>query len=446
MMMRRRETDTDLTRREAIATLAAGAAAAGGLSVADTEVRAEESQPKPRPRIAAVVTEYRKGSHGQGIIDRLMDGYGWDGRWHRPALDVVSMYVDQRPRGDLTDERLARHPGLKVYPTIAETLMRGTDSLAVDGVMIIGEHGRYPRNAKGQHLYPRYEFFQKVVEVYRKTGKTAPVFNDKHLSWNWDWSKSMVDQARELGFAFLAGSSLPVTWRIPEVETPLGAEVVEGVCVGYGGVDSYDFHGLESLQCMVERRKGGETGVAAVEAFRGEPVWKILAAKPDGTKSRTRELFDACLCRSFRLASPLPGYGNAFPDVSESTNLARDPILYRITYNDGTVGNLFMMSGLVTDFTVAVRLAGGETLSTQLNLPGLAPGQTLPNFFSALDHHCETMFLTGKPPYPVERTLLTSGVLSAAVDLLASKQTRLDTPHLGKIAYQPPSESLFMRS
>jgi hypothetical protein len=197
---------------------------------------------------------------------------------------------------------------------------------------------------------------------------------------------------------------------------------------------------------MVERRKGGETGVSAVEAFRGDAVWKLLAAKPDGSKSRTRELFDACLCRSFRLASPLPGYGNAFPDVSESTNLARDPILYRITYNDGLVGNLFMMSGLVTDFTVAVRLAGGETLSTQLNLPGLAPGQTLPNFFSALDHHCETMFLTGKPPYPVERTLLTSGVLSAAVDLLASKQTRLETPHLSKIAYQPPSESLYMRS
>ena len=325
--------------------------------------------------------------------------------------------------------------------------MRGTDSLAVDGVMLIGEHGTYPRTAKGQHLYPRYPFFQQIVAVFRKTGKTAPVFNDKHLSWNWDWARSMVDQSRELNFPFLAGSSLPVTWRIPAVETPPDAKVEEGVCVGYGGVDSYDFHGLESLQCMVERRKGGETGVSAVEAFRGDAVWKFLAELPDGSKPPTRALFDACLCRSFRLTSPLPGYGNAFPDTSQLPALVRDPILYRISYKDGTIGNLFMMNGLVNDFTVALRLEGdGPILSTQLNLPGLAPGQTLPNFFSPLARHCETMFVTGAAPYPVERTLLTSGILSTAVDLLASGRTRLDTPHLSTIAYQPSRESQFMRS
>ncbi|APW59672.1 hypothetical protein [Paludisphaera borealis] len=437
-----RESVTDCTRRSAVAAMAVGTIGAGRTR----EAAVEQPKPKSRPRIAAVVTEYRKGSHGQGIIDRLMDGYGWQGGWHHPAVDVVSMYVDQRPKGDLTDERLARHPGLKVYPTIAEALTRGTDSLAVDGVMLIGEHGTYPRDAKGHRLYPRYPFFQQIVEVYRKTGKTAPVFNDKHLSWNWEWCRSMVDQARELDFPFLAGSSLPITWRIPEVEAPLDAKIEEGVCIGYGGVDSYDFHGLESLQCMVERRKGGETGVSAVEAFRGDAVWKFLAEKSDGSKTRTRELFDACLCRSFRLSSPLPGYGNAFPDTSQLPALVRDPILYRITYNDGLIGNLFMMSGLVYDFTVAIRLEGGSTLSTQLNLPGLAPGQTLPNFFSPLAYYCESMFLTGKTPYPVERTLLTSGVLCTAVDLLASGQTRLDTPHLRTIAYQPPRESQFMRS
>jgi len=427
-----------------MAAMAAGAAG----TVAAPWVRGEgASASSARPRIAALATEYRKMSHGQGIIDRFMDGYGWAGRHHRPAIDVVSLYVDQRPKGDLTDERLARHPDLAVYPTIAEALTRGTDSLAVDGVAIIGEHGDYPRNAKGQMLYPRYEFFEQIVEVFKRTGKSVPVFNDKHLSWNWEWARSMYDTAREMGFAFMAGSSLPVTWRIPELETPKDAPIQEAVCVGYGGVDSYDFHGLESLQCMIERRRGGETGVSAVEVLRGDSVWKFLEHPPGGAKNPTRELFDACLCRSFSLRSPLPGYGHAFPELGQMGDLARDPLLYRMTYNDGVIGCLFMMSGLVQDFTVAMRLEDDSPiLSTQLNLPGLAPGQTMPNFFSALAHHVEALFVTGKSPYPVERTLLTTGIVCAAVDLLADGRPRMETPHLGAIAYQPPTESQFMRS
>ena len=175
-------------------------------------------------------------------------------------MDVVALYVDQKPRGDLSQERAARHPGLTVYPTIAEALTRGTGKLAVDGVLLIGEHGNYPRNARGQTLYPRYEFFQQIVEVFRRSGRCVPVFNDKHLSWRWDWAREMVDTARQMGFPLMAGSSLPVTWRIPSIDLPWGAEVREAVCVGYGGVDSYDIHGLEALQCMIERRRGGESG------------------------------------------------------------------------------------------------------------------------------------------------------------------------------------------
>ena len=133
---------------------------------------------------------------------------------------------------------------MKVYPTIAGALTRGGDSLAVDGVLSIGEHGKYPRNEKGQTLYPRYEFFQQTVEVFQRSGRSVPVFNDKHLSWNWEWAQSMVATAKALNFPFMAGSSLPVTWRMPAVDTPLGAEITEAVCVGYGGIDSYDFHGF----------------------------------------------------------------------------------------------------------------------------------------------------------------------------------------------------------
>ena len=226
-----------------------------------------------RPKLAAVVTTYFKYSHAQNIVDRFLYGYGWMGTHYRPPMDVVSLYVDQVGKGDLSRSRPEQFPSLRIYPTIAEALTLGGSKLAVDGVVVVGEHGAYPRNEKGQTQYPRWEFFQQIVPVFKDSQRSVPMFNDKHLSWNWDWAKRMVDTSREMGFAYMAGSSLPVTWRIPSVEMPLGSRIREALCVGYGGVDSYDFHALETLQCMVERRLGGETGVKWIQAYRGEKFW-----------------------------------------------------------------------------------------------------------------------------------------------------------------------------
>src|ERR1022692_3590258 len=194
-----------------------------------------------RPKLAAVVTTYFKYSHAQHIVDRFLDGYGWNGAHHYPPMDLVSLYVDQVGQNDLSRERANRHPTMKTCPSIAEALTLGGSKLAVDGVVLVAEHGNYPRNEKGQTQYPRHEFFEEIVKVFRATGHSVPVFNDKHLSWNWEWARQMFDTSRELRFAFMAGSSLPVTWRIPSVEMPLGSRVGEAVCVCYGGVDSYDF-------------------------------------------------------------------------------------------------------------------------------------------------------------------------------------------------------------
>ena len=212
-----------------------------------------------RPRIAALTTIYHKYSHSQHIVDRFLDGYGWESRHHRPPMDVVALYVEQVGENDLSRERARRHPEMKIYPTIADALTQGGSELAVDGVLLIGEHGKYPVNEKGQKLYPRYEYFKQVVEVYRQSGKTAPLFNDKHLSWNWDYARDMADTAKQMGFGFMAGSSLPVTWRQPSVDLPWGAEVEEAVSVWAGGIDGGDIHALEALQSIIERRRGGET-------------------------------------------------------------------------------------------------------------------------------------------------------------------------------------------
>ena len=394
-----------------------------------------------RPKLAAVVTVYRKYSHGQHIVDRFLEGYGWNGKYHHPEMDLVSLYVDQHPKDDLVPDRAARFPQMKVYPTIAEALTRGTGKLAVDGVVLVGEHGDYPRNEKGQTLYPRYEFFQQIVEVFRASGRSVPVFNDKHLSWSWDHAREMYDTARSMKFAFMAGSSLPVTWRIPSVEMPAGARVREALCICWGGVDSYDFHGLETIQCMVERRPGAETGVKWLQAYRGDNFWN---AHKEGVWPR--ELFNAALCRSHTLKPAREGFNDIFPSFDDMRRLVAAPVAYRYEHNDGLRCTMMLMNGLVEDFNFAAQLEDRrEPFSTQMYLPMPPARTTLANFFSPLVNGMEKMYLTGRPTYPVERTLLTTGLTEAGVNSLYKGQTRVETPHLA-ISYKPTAESTFWRS
>jgi hypothetical protein len=400
-----------------------------------------QSRPAARPKLAAVTTTYFRYSHAQHIVDRFLEGYGWNGEHHHPPMDLVSLFVDQVGATDFSKDRAARFPAMKIYPTIAEALTLGGGKLAVDGVVLVGEHGKYPRNEKGQTKYPRYEFFEEIVKVFRSSGRSVPVFNDKHLSWNWDWAKQMYDTSRELGFAFMAGSSLPVTWRTPSLEMPWNAQVNEAVCVCYGGVDSYDFHGLETLQCMVERRHGGESGVKWVKAYRGEDFWKAWS---EGVWSTG--LAESALCRSHTLKPSREGFNNDFPTLESMKRLVRNPVAYQYEHHDGLKSTMLLMSGLVEDFNFAASLKGvTEPFSTQMYLP-MPPGRTsLANFFSPLVNNMERMFLSGKPAYPVERTLLTTGLTAAGVESLYQKQAKIDTPHLG-IRYTASKESTFWRT
>jgi hypothetical protein len=392
-------------------------------------------------KLAAIVTVYRKYSHAQHIVDRFLEGYGWNGTHHHPPMELVSLYVDQTPADDLSRERAGRFPQMKIYPTIVEALTQGTGKLAVDGVVIVGEHGDYPKTPKGQVQYPRYRFFQETVRVFRDSGRSVPVFSDKHLSWNWDWAKEMYDTSRSMGFPFMAGSSLPVTWRIPSVEMPQNARVKEAVTICYGGVDSYDFHGLETLQCMLERRKGGEVGVAWLEAYRGDKFWDALQ---NGAWSR--RLVEAALCRSHTLTPARPGFNDIFPTVDQMRRLVKDPVAYHYQHADGPRATVILMPGLVRDFNFAATLEGSSNpFSTQMYLPMPDGRTTLANFFSPLVNCMEQMFLTGKPPYPIERTLLTTGLTAAGVDSLYAGQERLKTPQLA-IQYQPNPASTFWRS
>ena len=424
----------------------AGAAAA--LPLAQTVWSA--STATRRPRIAALTTIYHKYSHSEHIIDRFLEGYGWESGHHRPEMDVVSLYVEQVGENDLSRERAARHPGMKIYPTIAEALTEGGSNLSVDAVLLIGEHGSYPHNEKGQHLYPRYEYFQQVVDVYRRSGRAAPLFNDKHLSWNWDYAKEMVDTSKTMNFGLMAGSSLPVTWRQPSIDLPLGAPVKEAVAVWGGGIDGGDIHVIEAMQSIVERRRGGETGIVAVEAFRGDRFWKALEAGSWDAGGWDPVLLESCLSRSNQLKSPRPTYSHVLPTTEDLKRMAGDSYAYRFEYADGLKATVVQFQtaagqtdgGVVGDCSMAARMHDGDLFSVQFYLPYYS----MRNFFSPQVHHIETLFRTGKSPLPIERTLLTTGMTAAAIDSLFQDQKRLETPQLAAVHYQPTPESTFRRT
>lgn len=404
----------ELSRRQLLTLAGSGAliATAGGGVMGATERSG-------KPRIAAIVTEYRGYSHADVILGRFLQGYvlsPTETYW--PRTQVVSLYVDQFPAGDLSRGMAAQY-GVAIYPSIREALTQGADKLAVDGVLIIGEHGDYPHNSKGQHQYPRRRFFEETVRAFEATGATAPVFNDKHLAYAWEDAKWMYDQARALKFPLMAGSSLPTTWRKPELELPLGVQIDEAVAIGYGGIEAYGFHALETLQCMVERRRGGETGVRAVTCLEGADVW---AAAADGRW--TRKLLDAATeCVAGRPAES--------PEVR-----CPQPAAYLLEYVDGLRATVLMLDGYTAAFGFAAQLKDRpQPVGTHFWLQEPEFGH-----FSFLTHNVESMFLTGQETYPPERTLLTTGVLDAVMTSRAENHRRIETPWLSEVAYQP-SES-----
>jgi hypothetical protein len=367
-----------------------------------------------RPRVAAIITSYFPGSHADVIVTRLLAGYTLYGVPTEPRVEVVSMYLDQLAAKDIGRDLAARH-GVPIFESIGEALAVGGQGLNVDGVVIVGEHGQYPVNEYGQTLYPRRRLFDAVVAAMVGAGRVVPVFSDKHLSWSFAYARRMVDTAARLGIPFLAGSSLPVAWRRPALAWPLGGTVTEALALGYSGLDSYGFHALETLQCMVERRAGGESGVRSVQCLTGEAVWQAGAA---GRWSA--ELYDAALA----------AIGVGAQD--EIRQRAANPAAFLIEYRDGLRATVLMLDKAIATFAFAARRDGALD-TCEFFLQGAPHGH-----FTFLVRQIESLMLTGQPPYPIERTLLTTGILETALHSRRQEQAVLDTPELD-VHYHAPA-------
>jgi hypothetical protein len=372
--------------------------------------------------IAAVVTEYRLHSHADVIVGKILEGYQYDGG-AGPDMKLVSMYVDQFPAGDMSRALAAKH-GFRIFDTVEGALTRGGKSLAVDGVLSIGEHGNYPDNAKGQKLYPRRRFFEAICRAFAQAHKSVPVFNDKHLAATWADARWMYDRARELHVPLMAGSSLPVTWRRPPLELPRDCDLAGAVQIGYGPFEGYGFHALEGLQCMVERRKGGETGVRAVQCLRGPDMWKAM-----DDLAWSRSLLEAAL-------KLVPAHAGG--DYRERTAKTNDAAVFLVDYRDGLRAATVMMNGYVYEgdggaFCFACQVRGEPNPhATHFYLQQPDPFAHFAYQVRAID----AMVQTGHPSYPAERTLLVTGILDAVMTSAAEGHRRIETPHLD-IRYQP---------
>src|ERR1051326_2286901 len=246
----------------------------------------------PPKRIAAILTEYWLGSHADVVIGKYLEGYNQDDKPPYPRSKIVAMFTEHVPENDLS-RPMGEKYGVPIFRTVQEALTLCGDKLAVDGVILIGEHGDYPVNDKGQKLYPRFEMFLKITDVFRESGRSVPVFNDKHLSYSWRQARRMVEISKELKFPMLAGSSVPVAHRVPSIDTPFGMAQKYAVAVSYSGLDIYGFHVIEALQCLVERRNGGETGVSSVQCFENEDCWNFIERN-----GWVKRLFEEAITRS----------------------------------------------------------------------------------------------------------------------------------------------------
>lgn len=397
-------------------------AAGLGLASASLGIRSGLAAEPAEIKVAAIITEFSYRSHAHVILENFVRPYLFNGEKTSPGMKVVALYVDQFPKGELA-RAFAKEHDIPIYPTIAGALCGGGETLAADAVLSIGEHGKYPVNAKGQHEYPRKRFFDEIVAVYDKSQKVAPIFNDKHLSYRWDWAKAMYDSARDRKIPFMAGSSVPLAQRRPPLELEPGTELLGAVSIHGGGMESYDFHGLEVLQSMIETRKGGARGVSAVQFLEGDALWDAAAAGLWNPK-----LADAAMAAEI---------GPGKPTLRE---LVKTPPFNGqkihgiiLTYKDGFRGTMLRVGSSGTRWNFASMAVGdSEPRGTSFYV---GPWENR-NLFKALSHAIQAFFRTRIAPYPVERTLLTTGALDAAMDSHLAGGKLIQTPHL-EFAYTP---------
>ena len=158
---------------------------------------------------------------------------------------------------------------------------------------------------------------------------------------------------------------------------PYGAEVEEVLCVAIGarGQLRLPRPGNDPVHGRAAPAAARRAS-SAVQALRGEAVWKAMAAGSWAAGGWDPRLFEACLCRSQTLAQP-PTFSHRYPTAEQMREWVKDPVAYRFEYADGLKATMLLMNGLVGDFTFAARLKGRGRAALDAVLPAAQPERRL---------------------------------------------------------------------
>jgi hypothetical protein len=395
----------------------------------------DDTRNQNRPlKVAAIFTVLRFRSHAYNILENFFEPYLFNGRLTEPGVEVVSFYADQQTQDGMA-AAVSRQFGVPLYDSIDKALRCGGKQLAVDAVLSIGEHGDYPTDHRGIVLYPRKRFFDESVAVMKRSARFVPFFNDKHLAHRWDWSKAMYDTAGSYEIPLMAGSSVPLAERRPKLELPAGVELDEAVSIHGGGLESYDFHALEVLQSLVEARRGGETGISQVELLSGD---QFQRAVEQGRWSR--DLVDAAMQAEKQTETARQPWPVVKKPAPRTAKRAHQTVPHPtgshaivLTYADGFRATILKNGSSANRWNFACRVRGESKPHATTFYNGPWGNRCL---FKALSHAIQTFFREGRSPYPVERTLLVSGVLDAAMRSHEAGGRPVATPEL-EFAYGP---------
>jgi hypothetical protein len=361
---------------------------------------------KTLKKITFLIEEFAVRSPAQQLLDRFLIGYPRDGEIHHSEGCQVAVQL----AGDNAElDRRVKDFGL-VRETDPAKATAGADAL----VVVPKDSGA----AANENL---------IRTALENASKDSACFVYGALAASLDGARKLNELARARKIPLLAGTSLPITWRLPEVDLAEGAAVQEGLIVVQGEALAAELDGLEGLLPVLERRRGGESGVRSVRFWKG----------PDFSDARERGLWSWKLLTAAISRSNSP-QGNALKDgrtedlssLGLIEKLARDPRGWVIEHSDGVKSTVLVLDGVIADYNFAVLARDRTLVSAQIYRPP-APAE---HHFSRLAAVMEDFFRSSKPPWSVDRSLLIAGLLEVFKKFSGRSGETLETPELAKIS------------